>query len=189
MKDLERNLERRGPWDVLLVDRDGLLIENRPYLSDPCQVVVIHNVAEALAVARNAGLRIVVISNQSGIARNLLTWTELRAVNKRVNDLLGPFEAWYICPHLPDAGCECRKPSPGMIWRAAEELRIPAHRCLMVGDRLSDVQAADRAGASGVLIPTSETPYEEVTLAPMVFENLLTLVWWMTRGSESHACE
>ena len=189
MKDLENNCEWRGSWEVLLVDRDGLLIENHPYLSDPCQVIVINNVAEALAVARNAGLRIAVISNQSGIARNLLTWSELRAVNQRVDDLLGPFEAWYICPHLPDAGCACRKPSPGMILQAAEELRIPAHRCLMVGDRLSDVQAADQAGASGALIPTSETPYEEITLAPMVFESLFKLVWWITHGCESHACE
>jgi histidinol-phosphate phosphatase family protein len=189
MKDLVSHCEQRGPWEVLLVDRDGLLIENHPYLSDPSQVIPISNVAEALTDARNAGLRIVVISNQSGIARNLLSWTDLRAVNKRVNDLLGPFEAWYICPPLPEAGCECRKPSPGMILQAAEELHVPAHRCLMVGDRLSDVQAGGQAGTSSALIPASETPNEEIALAPRVFASLRELVWWMTQGYDGHACE
>lgn len=189
MKDRVRHSERGSPWEVLLVDRDGLLIENRPYLSDPSQVIAIDNVAEALTVARDAGLRIAVISNQSGIARSLLSWTELRAVNQRVDDLLGPFDAWYICPHLPDTGCECRKPSPGMILQAAEELRTPAYRCLMAGDRLSDLQAANQAGASSALIPTSETPNEEIALAPRVFASLGELVWWMTRSHESHVCE
>lgn len=174
---------------MLLVDRDGLLIENHPYLADPSEVIVIQGVFEALSDARKAGLRIAVITNQSGIGRGLVSWNEVHAVNQQIDDLLGPFDSWCICPHLPDGNCECRKPLPGMIVKAAAMLGIPISSCLMAGDRFSDIQAAQRAGVDNALIPSNDTPDLEIALAPRVFPSLGNLVKWMTSGSVGNLCE
>ena len=171
-----RNRHSYHRWQVLLVDRDGLLIKNHPYLADPEKVVVLDGVAEALSLARERGFRIAVISNQSGIARDLISWRELYCVNQLVEELLGPFEGWFLCTHLPNAGCACRKPAPGLIVRAAEALRVPVGDCFMAGDRLSDVEAAFRAGTRGGLVPTPDTPVEEIALSPKVFPTLTQLV-------------
>ena len=181
--------EGRSSWKMLLVDRDGLLIENHPYLADPSEVIVIQGVFEALSDARKAGLRIAVITNQSGIGRGLVSWNEVHAVNQQIDDLLGPFDSWCICPHLPDGNCECRKPLPGMIVKAAAMLGIPISSCLMAGDRFSDIQAAQRAGVDNALIPSNDTPDLEIALAPRVFPSLGNLVKWMTSGSVGNLCE
>lgn len=86
-------------------------------------------------------------------------------MNHRVEQLLGPFDGVYVCPHARDAGCDCRKPQPGLVTRACTELGSPPERCVLVGDIGSDLGAADAAGARALLVPTPQTRPEEVAAA------------------------
>ena len=96
---------------------------------------------------RAAGLKLAVVSNQSGVGRGLITMDQVDAVNRRIDELLGPFDEFLVCPHAPEDGCECRKPKPKLILDAARALGVAPDECLVVGDRESDVQAARNAGA------------------------------------------
>jgi D-glycero-D-manno-heptose 1,7-bisphosphate phosphatase len=93
-------------------------------------------------------------------------------VNDRIEDLLGPLGPWFVCPHLPDAGCACRKPRPGLVLRAAERLSVAPERCALIGDIGADIEAARAAGASSVLVPTARTRPEEVARADVVAPDL-----------------
>ena len=153
---------------AVLCDRDGTLIEDVPYNGDPERVVPLPGVAGALARLRSAGVRLGIVSNQSGVARGLLTVAEVRAVNARVADLLGPFDAVAWCPHGPADGCACRKPAPGLVLAVAGALDVGPHRCAVVGDIGADVDAARSAGAMPVLVPTELTRPDEIAAAPHV---------------------
>jgi D-glycero-D-manno-heptose 1,7-bisphosphate phosphatase len=120
----------------------------------------------ALDRLRAEGVALAVVSNQSGIGRGLLTEGEVAAVNRRIEELLGPLGPWLVCPHAPDQGCDCRKPAPGLVLAAAERLGVAPERCAVVGDIGADVEAARAAGARGVLVPTPRTRREEVEAAP-----------------------
>jgi histidinol-phosphate phosphatase family protein len=154
--------------DAVLCDRDGTLVEDVPYNGDPAQVTPLPGVAGGLARLREAGVRLAIVSNQSGVARGLLSPRQVEAVNRRVVELLGPFGAVVWCPHGPDDGCGCRKPAPGLIMRAAELLGVPVDRCAVVGDIGADIDAARAAGAAGVLVPRPVTLPAEVAAAPLV---------------------
>jgi histidinol-phosphate phosphatase family protein len=165
--------DREAPGvDVVLLDRDGTIVVDVPYNGDPDRVVPVPGAREALDRLRAAGVRLALVSNQSGIARGLLTPDQVDAVNARVDELLGPFEAVLVCPHGPDDGCPCRKPLPGMVSRAAELLGVPTGRCGLIGDIGSDVDAALAAGARPVLVPTAITRPDEVAAAPEVAPDL-----------------
>ncbi|MEV4764841.1 HAD-IIIA family hydrolase [Micromonospora chokoriensis] len=167
---------RIGParplFDAVLLDRDGTLIEDVPYNGDPEKVRPLPGVRQALDRLRRAGLRLGVVTNQSGLARGLFDADDLRQVNARVADLLGPFDTWQICPHDDGDGCRCRKPGPGLIEAAAAELGTDPRRCVVVGDIGRDVAAGQAAGASAILVPTPVTRAEEVAAAPTVTANL-----------------
>jgi HAD superfamily hydrolase (TIGR01662 family) len=165
-----------NPATAVLFDRDGTLVEDVPYNGDPERVRPVPGAAEALALLRERGLSVGVVSNQSGIARGLLTRAQVDAVNARVEELLGPFDVWEICPHGPEDGCPCRKPAPGLVRAAAARLGVPAGRCVVIGDIGSDVEAALRAGARAVLVPTAVTRAEEIETAPAVAPDLLSAV-------------
>ncbi|MGA7092936.1 MAG: HAD-IIIA family hydrolase, partial [Candidatus Cybelea sp.] len=96
---------------------------------------------------RAAGLTLAVVSNQSGIGRGLITADQVDAVNRRIDELLGPFAGFFVCPHSPEDACECRKPKPKLILDAARALGVDPACCVVVGDRESDVEAARNAGA------------------------------------------
>jgi len=117
-----------------------------------------------------------VISNQSGVARGLLTIEQVDAVNRRVEELLGPLGVWVVCPHGPAEECSCRKPRPGMVLRAAAQLGVDPARCAVVGDIGADVEAAEAAGARSVLIPTPSTLPSEVARAREVAPDLASAV-------------
>ncbi|MFR9775285.1 HAD-IIIA family hydrolase [Micromonospora sp. MS34] len=161
-----------GLYDAVLLDRDGTLIEDVPYNGDPEKVRPVPGAREALDRLRAAGLRLAVVSNQSGLARGCFTAEDLRRVNARVEELLGPFDTWQICPHGEPDGCACRKPAPGMVHAAARALGTTAARCVMVGDIGADMTAAAAAGAAGVLVPTPATRSAEVAAAPTVAADL-----------------
>jgi histidinol-phosphate phosphatase family protein len=104
-------------------------------------------VRAALDRLRAAGLPLAVVSNQSGVGRGYITLQQVDAVNRRVDQLLGPFAGFFICPHAPEDGCDCRKPQPKLILEAARAMNVVPQRCVVIGDRDSDVEAAVRAGA------------------------------------------
>jgi D-glycero-D-manno-heptose 1,7-bisphosphate phosphatase len=132
------------------LDRDGTVIEDRAYLGEPAGVRLMAGAAEAVARLATAGYRVVVVTNQSGVARGLFDEAAVDAVNRRVADLLAAsspaavIDGFYVCPHLDR--CDCRKPLPGLFLRAARERQLDLGRSLAVGDSPRDVQAARAAG-------------------------------------------
>ena len=174
-------LSPRRP-EAVLFDRDGTLVHDVPYNGDPALVRPVHGAAEALRRLREAGIPTAVVSNQSGIARGLLTPEQVDAVNARLEDLVGPLGPVLYCPHGPDDGCGCRKPLPGLVLQAAERLGVPPQRCAVVGDIAADVGAALAAGARPVLVPTPVTRPEEVEAAPEVAPDLLAAVDLLLAG-------
>ncbi|MGY1827498.1 HAD-IIIA family hydrolase [Blastococcus sp. SYSU DS0541] len=156
----------RGLPELVLFDRDGTLVHDFPYNGDPEWVRPVDGALEALDRLRARGVRVGVVSNQSGVARGLITPDQVDACMKRLDELLGPFETIQVCPHGPDDGCDCRKPAPGMVLAACAELGVDPARCVVVGDIGADVEAAAAAGARGILVPTPVTRREEVAAAP-----------------------
>lgn len=159
-------------FEAVLFDRDGTLVADVPYNGDPAAVRPLPGVRAALDRLRAAGLRLGVVTNQSGIARGLVTAEQVAAVNARITELLGPFDTWQICPHDDADGCACRKPAPGLVTAAAAALGTGPTRCVVVGDIGRDVAAAGAAGAAGILVPTPVTRPEEVAAAPSVAGDL-----------------
>jgi histidinol-phosphate phosphatase family protein len=160
------------PPAAVFFDRDGTLVVDVPYNGDPARVRLAPGARAAVQRLREAGIPTAVVSNQSGIARGLLTDQQVHAVNARIEELLGPLGGWHYCPHGPEDGCTCRKPEPGLVLRAARHLGVDPARCAVVGDIGADVEAALAAGARAVLVPTPETLPEEVAAAPEVAADL-----------------
>jgi histidinol-phosphate phosphatase family protein len=150
---------------AVLFDRDDTLIVDVPYLNDPAKVRPMASAMPALTMLRRAGIPIGVVSNQSGVARGLISRAQLAAVNAAVRRQLGPFQTWQVCPHDPRAGCVCRKPAPGLIQAAAADLGVAVRDCVVIGDIGADIAAAAAAGAHGILVPTAKTLPDEVAHA------------------------
>lgn len=171
----------------MLFDRDGTLIVDVPYCGDPARVRPVPAARAALHLLRETGIPVGVITNQSGIARGYITAEQAAAVNRRVDELLGPFAVWQVCPHGPDDGCACRKPRPGMVLAAAERLGVAPGRIAVIGDIGADVAAAAAAGAGAVLVPTPVTLPDEVDAAPVVAPDLVAAVRYLL-GAELPEC-
>lgn len=148
----------------MLFDRDETLVVDVPFNGDPERVVPVPNARALLDRLRAAGLPLAVVSNQSGIGRGFITHAAVDAVNRRVDELLGPFAGFFVCPHAPQDACECRKPKPQLILDAARALGVEPGCCVVVGDRESDVEAARNAGAIPLKIDGSSALAEAVDL-------------------------
>lgn len=171
MKFCDENLGREGllwkrlitspflhPRPALFLDRDGVIIEERDYLSDPAGVALISGCTDVIRNASAAGFAVVVVSNQSGIGRGYFGWEEHRAIEDRLIELLAAdgaaVDALLACGHHPSgvAPYNCdhlwRKPNPGMLLAAAEALNLDLPRSIMVGDKTSDIEAGRRAGVA-----------------------------------------
>ncbi len=151
--------------DLVLFDRDGTLVRDFPYNGDPAWIRPVDGAREALDRLRERGVRVGVASNQSAVARGLITMQQVDACMARLTELLGPFDTIQVCPHGPDDGCTCRKPAPGMVTAACAELGVDPARCVVIGDVAADVDAATAAGAVGILVPTPVTRRAEVAAA------------------------
>jgi D-glycero-D-manno-heptose 1,7-bisphosphate phosphatase len=149
----------------IFFDRDGTINVDLDYLSDPDNLQLLPGAAQAIHEANEFGVRVFVITNQSGVARGLYSESDVVAVNARLQAVLrkqGAFiDAVYYCPHHPTYGnppyrkdCNCRKPKPGMIEQARDEYGINLHESFVVGDKCTDVQAGKRAGCGTVLVLT-----------------------------------
>jgi D-glycero-D-manno-heptose 1,7-bisphosphate phosphatase len=145
-----------GP--TVFLDRDGTINRDVHHLSDPAQLELLPGAAEGMRKLQEAGCPLVVVSNQSPIGRGWFTEDRLLEINARLAEMLAAegvtITGWFWCPHTPDAGCACRKPAPGMFFRAREELGVILDGSWIVGDRLSDMQAGRQAGARAILVAT-----------------------------------
>ena len=168
---------------AVLFDRDGTLVHDVPYNGDPARVQPMPGARAALDRLRAAGVPTAVVSNQSGVARGLLTRQQVDAVNARVEEVLGPLGPFLVCEHGPADGCGCRKPAPGMVVAAAQALGVEPSDCALIGDIGADVGAALAAGARPVLVPTPVTRQEEVDAAPEVAADLLAAVALLLDGA------
>ncbi|HEY9164843.1 MAG TPA: HAD family hydrolase [Candidatus Kryptonia bacterium] len=147
---------------AIFIDRDGTINVDKDYLSDPDQLQFIDGSPEAISLANRLGLKVVVISNQAGVARGILTTTQVENVNARLVSKLAEkgavVDAIYYCPHHPDFGekikCDCRKPDTGMLMRAKREFDIDLSGSFVVGDKWSDVKCGLNAGAMTSLVLT-----------------------------------
>jgi len=141
---------------VVVLDRDGTISVDTHYLRDPRQLRLLPGSAVALRRLHELGHRVVVVTNQSGVARGLMTLEDVESVNRellRVVELAGGrIDAIYLCPHHPDDGCACRKPGTALLERAARDLGFEPASAFVVGDKPSDVEMGRRAGARTILI-------------------------------------
>jgi heptosyltransferase-2 len=153
---------------VVYLDRDGTLNFDPGYLNHPDQLRLLPGAGQAVARLNRAGFKTVVLSNQSGLARGLVTQEQLEAVHRRLRELLAGDGAWldgiFVCPHHPDDACSCRKPAAGLVIRAQQELDLAPDRAIVLGDKASDVGLARNVGATAVFVLSGNHPEEEQTL-------------------------
>jgi len=167
------------PERAVFLDRDGTIIADVGYLTDVEQIRILPGVPQALAALKRAGFLLVVVTNQSAVARGWLTEERLAEVHEALQQQLveaggPPLDAFYHCPHLPEGTvaeyareCDCRKPAPGLLIRAAAQQGVDLQRSCMVGDSERDVEAGRRAGCFTVLVGGGDCPAADATAADM----------------------
>jgi heptosyltransferase-2 len=141
---------------TVFLDRDGTLNYDPGYLKVAADLKLLAGVGPALARLKGAGAKLVVVTNQSGVARGIITLKDLEAIHARLQGLLeqedAALDAIYFCPHHPDDDCRCRKPKVGMVERAVSELQLDLRRSYLIGDHARDIQLAHRVGAKAILL-------------------------------------
>jgi D-glycero-D-manno-heptose 1,7-bisphosphate phosphatase len=157
---------------AVFLDRDGTIVEDIGYLNSPEQLKFIPGSIEAIKKLNEAGYKVVVITNQAGVARGLITEDMLQTIDKTLHKWIlnggAHLDGIYYCPHHPDHGvypykqvCECRKPHPGLLKRAHRDLEIDLARSFMIGDKATDVEAGKRAGTKTVFVRSGRGKEEE----------------------------
>ena len=163
--------DKRDQTDILsgytiFLDRDGTLNSDPGYIKSPDLLELFPGVPEALAKLKRAGARLILVTNQSGIARGFLSHDDLAAVHTKLNHILdragASLEAIYFCPHHPDDGCACRKPNRGMIDQAVRERRVDLERAYLIGDHVRDIELAKRVGVRSILVTTGMIRPQEI---------------------------
>lgn len=170
----------------VILDRDGTLIEEKNYLADPDGVELTEGAREAVEEFARLGFGVIVVSNQSGVGRGYFTMKEVMAVNARMLAELGEaarhIQAIYVCPHAPEANCDCRKPRTGLVERAARELGLEAAASCVIGDKPADVELARACGAAAILVTTGYGAASAAAAAPdYVAANLSEAAAWLAR--------
>jgi histidinol-phosphate phosphatase family protein len=149
------------PGTAVFVDRDGTLNQDDGYVTSPEQLVLFPGVPEAIARLNQLGVMVIMVTNQSAIGRGMMTMGDLENIHARLAALLRPFgagiDAIFSCPHHPRDGCGCRKPNTGLIEQAVDRFSLDLSQCYLVGDKRSDLEAAQKIAVPGVLVMTS--PY------------------------------
>ena len=153
-----------APTRVALIDRDGTIIVDKVYLRDPDGIEFTPGAIEGLRLLCDAGFALVLITNQSGIARGYFDAARLQQIHDRLQSMLAAegltLKAIYVCPHGPDDGCDCRKPAPGMVKSAMRDLGFGPDQAVLIGDSDADMGAAAAAGVSGIRVGSAGKPRE-----------------------------
>lgn len=161
---------------ILILDRDGTIVVDRPYLNDPAGLEFLPGAVSGLRRLHALEYELMVITNQSGVGRGLISAAQLQAVHDRLSAMLAeagaPLRQIYHCPHVPEANCDCRKPRPGLLERAAAEWYFEISRCVVIGDKMTDVELGRRVGATTVLIGDTAPPVEAAARPDHVVRNL-----------------
>jgi D-glycero-D-manno-heptose 1,7-bisphosphate phosphatase len=182
---------------AVFLDRDGTIIEHVDYVYDCSQVKLIPRASEAIRLLNESGFKVIIITNQPGVARGYFTEETVREINKYIQECLAKegarIDEVYYCPHHAEGTieeyakeCDCRKPKPGMIVRAVRELGIDLEGSFAIGDRTIDVEAGERAGCRTVLLVDEDRPNdrkETATIADYVAPDLYEAVKWLIEFS------
>jgi heptosyltransferase-2 len=181
------------------LDRDGTLNPDSGYIRSSVQFELFSGVPQALARLKQAGARLIVVTNQSGVARGLFSLGELDAIHvklrRQLEDAGAALDAIYVCPHHPDERCHCRKPNTGMIDQAVRDWHIDLSRSYLIGDHVRDMELAKRVGSRSVLVTTGSVPPQQVEdmrisgLAPHCVASSLAdaTEWILSDAVEHHA--
>lgn len=174
---------------VVFLDRDGTINEEKIYLSDPADCRLIPGAATAIKRLNQAGCAVVVVTNQSGLARGYFSWETLDAIHRRLEqDLAGEgayLDGIYVCPHHPADGCLCRKPSPYLFKLAGQELGLDLDQSVFIGDKISDLQPGYQLGRPTALVLTGHGPEQWADLEKwdftpnIVVNSLVEAVEWL----------
>lgn len=161
---------------AVFLDRDHTLNPDSGYISDPNKFDLYPWVPEELAKLKAQGYLLIVVSNQSGIARGLITWEQLNQIHKKMNEILAhkvniKIDSFQVCPHHPDEDCECRKPKAKLFLAAAQTFKINLAHSFMIGDRQTDLDAGKNAGVKKALLVK---PDDEASFRAAVAEILST---------------
>jgi D-glycero-D-manno-heptose 1,7-bisphosphate phosphatase len=143
---------------AVFLDRDGTIMEDANYVGNVDHVVLIAGAPKALKRLQDAGYRLFIVTNQSGVGRGYFTREAVEDIHAHLDQQFGQagvkFDRYYVCPHHPEDKCDCRKPNPRFLREAAGEFGLDLTRCFMIGDRSSDIQAGTNAGAKTILVLT-----------------------------------
>ncbi len=140
---------------AIFLDRDGTLIEEVNYLHRVEDLIFFDYTDQAVKLLKDRGFLVIITTNQSGIGRNIYTENDMHSVHEAIQDhLTEKIDAFYFCPHLPDAGCVCRKPSLGMIEQACDNFEIDLENSWMIGDKVLDVELGFNANIKTALVLT-----------------------------------
>jgi D-glycero-D-manno-heptose 1,7-bisphosphate phosphatase len=180
---------RAGAWPrkVVILDRDGTLVVDRGYLDDPAGLTFLPGAAAGLRFMREQGYRLVVITNQSGVGRGLFPVSRLHAIHDRLKEMVrdagATLDGIYFCPHLPDAGCACRKPAGGLMMQAAAELGFELSSVVVIGDKASDIEFGQRLGAPAILVAGPESLHGPRGEPDVVVADLLQAAHFIHRNN------
>ena len=143
---------------TVFLDRDGTIIKEKDFIKDPQEIEFISGSIQAIKILKNLGYKIIVVSNQSGVGRGILTEEMVKKVNhffmRKLAEKDAPVDAIYYCPHHPDQNCDCRKPETGMLKKAAKDHKLNLEDAVVIGDKLTDVRLGKNIGAKTILVLT-----------------------------------
>lgn len=182
---------------AVFLDRDGTLIEDTGYINSPEQVKFLPGAIAAVKKLQDAGFKIIIISNQSGVARGLITEDMLQTIDKLIHRQVlnggAHIDGSYYCPHHPEHGvypyrqdCECRKPHIGLIRKAVKDHDLDLSGSIMVGDHSNDIETAKRAGIKSVFVMTGHGPEEKAHLKSQpdhIATDLSAAADWIIKGA------
>jgi histidinol-phosphate phosphatase family protein len=173
---------------TIFLDRDGVLIENKPdYVRDWSQVEFFPEAIRALSLSATRNYKIVIVTNQSAVGRGVISLETAHEINRllihSIHQQGGRVDGIYMCPHKPDDGCSCRKPKPGLLLQAAKDLSVDLRRSWMIGDAWSDLQAGQNAGVRQLILLKTGRGREQLLLPPpeniadhLIFDNLFQAI-------------
>lgn len=160
------NYEECNNSNLIILDRDGTLIENVPYLKDPDKIKFLDGVVYGLQLAQSKGFKFVVATNQSGINRKLININDVNKIHNEITKILLNFGVemsdFIFCPHIPENECRCRKPNNLMIEKIIEQKKISRNKVVFIGDMMTDALAAEKSNIKSILIQNSKSNLEKL---------------------------